>query len=260
VILIDMPLKTQPPSDIESEAKLRLRRTGAPLYRDLATVLERAIRSGLWKQGDQIPTEGELESQFGASRGTLRAAIAELVRKGLLHRQPGRGTFVLGPSFGTLERFFRYERMAQDPQIEPRNQVLHRHMVTADPRAAVALGVAAGTELTCVRRLRSHQSEPFLLIDSYFPPDIWHRISDADFDVHPLYDAFKDRFDLYVVSADEYLRADLADDSEAGFLQIARGSPVIRLERIAYTFESRPVEFRRAVGRGDRFHYHVRLE
>jgi GntR family transcriptional regulator len=241
-------------------ASLKLVRTDAPLYRDVATALERAIRDGVWKAGDQIPTEADLEARFHASRGTLRMAVSELVRKGLLHRQPGRGTFVLGPTFDSLERYFRYERLAGDDRIQPRNAVLDQHALAADDEVAAALGVAPGSDVAFLRRLRFHQEEPFLLVDSYFHPDAWALVSGADFSRHPLYDVFKNEFGLYVVSADEFLRASLASDVEAQLLQVERGNAVIRLERTAFTFAARPIEYRRAVGRADRFRYHVRLQ
>jgi len=239
---------------------IQLIRTPGPLYRDLTAALERAIKDGVWKPGDQIPTEPELEAQFGASRGTLRMAVSELVRKGMLHRQAGRGTFVIGPSFKSMERYFRYEDADGDPRILPRHTVLSQRRVRADARTARALGLAQGDEVAFVRRLRHYQEEPFLVVDSFFPMDVWQLIGEADLNAHRLYDIFRDECGLYIVSADEYLRAGLADKQEAGLLRIPKGSAVIRLERIAHTFEARPVEYRRAVGHSDRFHYHVRLE
>jgi GntR family transcriptional regulator len=244
----------------KAEATLRLVRTAAPLYRDVAAALERALREGVWKPGDQIPTEAELERRFGASRGTLRVAISELVRKGLLLRQPGRGTFVLGPEFRTLTRFFRIERQEDAQPIEPTPKALEQRLVKADQRTAAALKIEPGSDVAYVRRLRSHDKEPFQLVDSYFHMDAWRQIGGADFDQHPLYDLLKDSFGLYIVHADEYVRADLAGKAEAKLLGIAADSPVLRLERIAYTFEKRPVEYRRSVSRSDRFHYHVRLK
>ena len=240
-------------------ASLRFVRTAAPLYRDVAEALERALREGVWKPGDQIPTEPELEKKFGASRGTLRIAISELVRKGLLHRQSGRGTFVLGAEYRTLTRFFRYERRDQPAEIVPEPTALEQRTAAADARTAEVLGIELGTEVGFVRRLRRHEGEPFQVLDSYFCPDAWRKISGADFGIHPLYDKLKDSFDLYMLRADEFLRADLASEDEARLLEIEAGSPVMRLERIAYTFEDQPIEYRRSVARTDHFHYHVTL-
>jgi GntR family transcriptional regulator len=235
-------------------------RTAAPLYRDVAAALERRIRSGAWKPGDQIPTESQLEREFGSSRGTLRMAISELVRQGLLHPQPGRGTFVLGPSFKSLERFFRYESRGSDARLTPQNEVLRHGVRKASAQTATALGIETGADVGYVRRLRIHDGEPFLLIDSYFDFDEWQRIESADFRKHSLYDLLRDQYGVYIITADEYLRADLAATTEARLLHIAPRSAVIRLERTARSFENRPIEYRSAVGRADRFQYHVRLE
>ncbi len=241
-------------------ATAQLIRTAAPLYRDVANALERAIRENIWKPGDQIPTEPELEAQLGASRGTLRMAISELVRKGLLHRQSGRGTFVLGTSFKSMERYFRYKNANDDTEILPQHTVLHQNVLPASDAVAHALGLAPGTEVAALRRLRHCDGEPFLIVDSYFSMEIWNLIEHTDLAAHRLYNIFRDECELYVVSADEYLQAGLANEEESTRLRIPGGSAVIRLKRIAHTFENRPIEYREAVGHGDRFHYHVRLE
>ncbi len=234
-------------------------RTNGPIYKEVANVLEQRIRSGEWKPGDQIPTEAELETQFNASRGTLRAAVAQLVKQGLLKPQPGRGTFVLGPSFDSLERFFRYEGIGKAAQLSPEVRVLGRSIVKANKQTASVLGLASGAKVGRLRRLRLQKSEPFLVLDSFFSLEVWHQIEGADFTSHLLYDVLKDHHDLYIVSADEYLRAGLATDDEARLLNIEPRSAVIQIERIAYSFGNHPVEHRRATGRADRFRYHVKL-
>jgi GntR family transcriptional regulator len=238
---------------------LALVRTAAPLYRDVAAALERAIREGVWKAGEQIPTEPELERRFGASRGTIRQAIGALAQQGWLHRQAGRGTFVLGPSFESLERYFRYESLPGSAPLLPSNRVLDQAEVAADADIAAAFGITLGAPVAWLRRLRFSGEEPFLLVDSYFPMPVWQVVKDADFTYHPLYDLFKSHYAQFVIAADEFLRADLASSSDAALLGIIAGEPVIRIERTARSFEDRPIEYRRAVGRADRFRYHVRL-
>jgi GntR family transcriptional regulator len=234
-------------------------RSGAPLYRDIARALEANIRAGDWKPGDQIPTEAELEAKFGASRGTVRLAVAELVRQQLLHRQPGRGTFVLGPAFEDLTRFFCYERSDSPSPIVPEARELARIVLPADACVSAALGILEGQPVAHVRRLRSYQQEPFLLIDSYFTMSAWMQIEAADFNVYPLYDLLRDRFGFYIIAAEEFLTAGLATPEEAALLAIEPADAIVRIERVASTFGEEPVEYRRCAGRGDHFRYHVRL-
>ena len=69
-----------------------------PLYRQLAQHLESAIRSGALKPGDRLESEELLVRRFAVSRITVRLAVDELVRKQLIVRQQGKGTFVTLPA------------------------------------------------------------------------------------------------------------------------------------------------------------------
>jgi GntR family transcriptional regulator len=69
----------------------------APLYRQLAEELERAIETGTLKPGDRIASEHALAAAHGIGRPTVRQATDYLVRQGLLERRRGAGTFVLAP-------------------------------------------------------------------------------------------------------------------------------------------------------------------
>ncbi|MGI9254866.1 MAG: GntR family transcriptional regulator [Thermomicrobiales bacterium] len=73
------------------------RNASAPLYRQLATVLRRSIASGEARPGDRLPSESQLIGSYAVSRITVRQALAELEREGLVERSAGRGTFVREP-------------------------------------------------------------------------------------------------------------------------------------------------------------------
>ena len=181
------------------------------------------------------------------------------MRGGWLHRQAGRGTFVLGPSFESLERFFRQEALPGAPPLVPNNRVLARAIRPADAEIAAACGIAQGADVARVRRLRCNGDEPFPLVDSFFPVPVWQVVHEADFTRHPLYDLFKNAYGQFVIAAEDFPRAGLATAEEAALLGFTAGAPLIRIERDARSFEDQPIEYRRATGRADRFHYHVGL-
>lgn len=231
-----------------------------PLYKEIAALLRGEIMSGRWKPGARIPTEKVLAKELGVSLGTLRNAILELVRAGLLHRQQGRGTFVHGARFNnSMTRFFRYTRRDLNTPLIPKTTMLKQALVGADEQVARAFGLTPGTQIAHVRRLRTFEDEPFLLHDSYFPVAVWERISGADFTVPSLYDLLQEDYDIHIRAADEYLNADVAKGDEADILNIPPGTAIVRLERWAYTFDEQLLEFRRSIGRGDHFRYHARL-
>ncbi|MCH2108568.1 MAG: GntR family transcriptional regulator, partial [Polyangiaceae bacterium] len=65
-----------------------------PLYHQLAEILEERIRSGAYRPGDSIPTETQLAGEFELGRPTVRQATEQLVKKSLVERRRGSGTFV----------------------------------------------------------------------------------------------------------------------------------------------------------------------
>ncbi len=73
-----------------------------PLHAIIAGRAEARIRAGAWAPGDRLPPERELCRELAVSRATLRQALGELERRGLVTRHQGRGTFV-APTSGLVD-------------------------------------------------------------------------------------------------------------------------------------------------------------
>lgn len=85
-----------------------------PLHRRIRQDLEAKIQSGEWPAGARVPTEVELEQQYGVSRTTVQRALYDLTTAGLVERHRRRGTFVTDTATETnLVRFVNL--FLQDP-------------------------------------------------------------------------------------------------------------------------------------------------
>ena len=80
--------------------------TPRTVYTQIFHKISEDIANGVYQKGDMIPTQNELAEAFGVSRVTVREAIKELCRRGILETIKGRGTFVVkSPQvFGSTER------------------------------------------------------------------------------------------------------------------------------------------------------------
>ncbi|OGS35706.1 MAG: hypothetical protein A2293_03870 [Elusimicrobia bacterium RIFOXYB2_FULL_49_7] len=67
---------------------------GSPSYRQISDQFLEKIQNGELKPGDKIPTERDLAQNLKIARGTVKRAYEELIRKGVLQSEQGRGTFV----------------------------------------------------------------------------------------------------------------------------------------------------------------------
>ncbi len=73
-----------------------LKESPLPLYVQLKEVIKQQIAEGILKEGDPLPSERELCKIYNISHITVRQALVELTKEGILFRVPGRGTFVKG--------------------------------------------------------------------------------------------------------------------------------------------------------------------
>lgn len=65
-----------------------------PLYRKVRQVIAGRIASGEYRAGDRLPSEPTLAAELDVHRLTVRRALDELAREGLLHARQGAGTFI----------------------------------------------------------------------------------------------------------------------------------------------------------------------
>ncbi|MBP6901641.1 MAG: FadR family transcriptional regulator [Burkholderiaceae bacterium] len=73
-----------------------------PAYKTVSSAIERAILDGALRPGTALPTETELAERFGVHRSTVREALRQVEREGLLQRGEGRRLFVCLPGVDDL--------------------------------------------------------------------------------------------------------------------------------------------------------------
>jgi DNA-binding GntR family transcriptional regulator len=130
------------------------RTSPVPLYFQLAQYLETAIESGAVAQGGRLDNELQLAAQLGLSRPTVRRAIQYLVEKGLLVRKRGVGTSVVHAKVRRgIELTSLYDDLTRSDQ-RPTTKVLSNAVEPASREIADALGLAEGTPVTAIERLR----------------------------------------------------------------------------------------------------------
>lgn len=68
----------------------------------IAAEMRRSIQDGTWRRFERLPPSRELAQSLGVARNTLRDALAQLEREGLLETRPGSGTYVTAPEKDVL--------------------------------------------------------------------------------------------------------------------------------------------------------------
>lgn len=242
--------------DYMTSSDLRL-----PLYQRLRDDLAARINRREWRPGDMIPTEAELSATYGMAVGTVRKAIDQLVADGVVERRQGVGTQVRRARFNSsLFRFFRFQSETGE-RLAPESRILRREVVGASPAVAAALRLREGEPVISLSRLRLIGGVPLLAEEIRLEKARFEAILSldaADFG-DLLYPLYEERCGQVVVSAEETLTVETADDLRAHLLGLASGAPLVAIERVAFDLERRPIEWRRSRGPADRFRYHVEI-
>jgi GntR family transcriptional regulator len=229
-------------------------RAEGPLHVQIADVIEVAIASGDLQPGDRLPPERELAEHFGVNRLTLRQALSDLERRRLIRRSVGRrgGTFVAEPTVERdLSSFAGFSEQARRLGLTASAVLLHAEELPASDEVARGLEIEAGAPVFEVARLRLANKRPVVLESSSFPAERFGAMLDGPLE-GSLYELLTERYGARPCRAVETLEPVRADTHAAQLLGVARGAPLLLVERVAFDGDGRPVEFARDLFRGDR--------
>lgn len=230
-----------------------------PRYEVLITTLERQIREGEIVPGAALPTEPDLATLLGTSRTTIRHALDELARRGLVTRRRGIGTFVAAPAveqpLGRLSSFIQTLSSQRGDSI-PR---LLGVRLTANPTAAAFLIDAPDGVVFELSRLFSVDGEPFALEHIYLPDEIGEQLPIDRLSAAVIDDLIREITGIAVNRGHETLELAKLDREQAALFGARRGDPVFLLTRMVFAGEQ-PVQMRRIWIRGDRVRFHINLE
>ncbi|HEX3811356.1 MAG TPA: GntR family transcriptional regulator [Mycobacteriales bacterium] len=223
------------------------------LGRELSAILERYIFSGRWPTGSKIPAERELAAGFEVSRQTVRDALDELERAGLITRRHGSGTYVAARRLeqSLLGHFSIVESLRSAGAVVG-TKVLSQRVVPALPAIARDLGLRSGTRVVELERLRTAQGELFMLERTWMPARLLPGIAESDVANDGLYATLRDKYGIVLVRAVESFEPVILRPDEAAALEDEPGQPALMLLRTTYDSADRPIETARAILRADR--------
>ena len=226
----------------------------SPLYQQIKGLILGSLQAGEWKPGEAIPSEMELAARYRVSQGTVRKAIDELAADNLVVRRQGKGTFVATHAEQHVQyRFLRLMPDEGDPGSEgpAHRTILECKRIRATADIARALSLRTGDAVIQARRVLAFGDVPTILEDLWLPGAAFKGITSEQMAEYPgpTYAMIEVEFGVRMVRAEEKIRAVAADASSAALLQVESGTPLLSVERLAYTYIDSPMELRRGLYR-----------
>jgi GntR family transcriptional regulator len=236
----------------------------SPLYLQIKGLLLQSLQSGEWRPGEAIPSEMDLAARFRVSQGTVRKAIDDLSQENLLVRRQGKGTFVA--THAELQVQYRFLKLMPDledlaNQGPAQRQIIDCKRLRATSEVARALALRTADSVFQVRRVLSFLGQPTILEDLWLPAGPFKGLTAERLRLYsgPMYALFETEFGVRMVRAVERIRAVLPDASQCKLLGISNHTPLLSVERTAYTYNDVPMEIRRGFYLTDKHHYRNEL-
>ncbi len=228
-----------------------------PLYLQVKEALEHwistSMHEGSLSPGDRLPSENELSEKLKISNITIKRALDELRRQGMIQRIQGRGSFVIGQKklMLNLQRMFSLTTFTKESGMRPTREVLEMSEVVASPSICKHLALSPSARVIHLVRLRLMDKIPVAVDTSFLPMELFPDLISVYNDQLSLYEVMVSRYGREVVKAHDILSPVLIRPAEAVALQIPSGTIGIVVERTGFDAKDNPLEFTKMVFRGD---------
>jgi len=226
-----------------------------PIYAQISSWIEAKITTGEWQANYRLPGEIELARMLDVSRGSLRKAISQLIKKNLLVQIHGRGTFVSpfvfeqtwsGNLMGVSEEFLLLG-------IPFETEVLEQNIIPAPLVVAESLKLTPGEPIFYLKRLRRVEGSPFVIHENFFSGKKFQDLLMEDFTKNSLMETLEKRFNISIAWSSHTIAVVRANASFSEMLEIPLSDPLLYNEHILYDSEENPVNLAKSWYRADRY-------
>lgn len=231
-----------------------------PFYLQIKEALKQRILDGDYAAHEQLPSESELMKIFGVSRITVRQALRDLHSDGLVFGVQGKGTFVSRPKVAQdVQRLQGFGEAMSLQGYETSTRVLTIKERKPPKAVADAFAVKKSEKVVEIVRLRYLNREPISVDQSFFPLEIGRKLFARDLatDIFPM---LENEMNLPLDYADLRIEATMADEETGQHLNVKSGTPVLKITRLVFTKNGKPIDFEYLSYRGDAYQYHLRID
>jgi GntR family transcriptional regulator/GntR family frlABCD operon transcriptional regulator len=202
-----------------------------PLYKKLHSILREHIITGLYKEGDLLPSENELCVTHNVTRPTVRQALNELVREGYINKHHGKGSIVAIPSkeAGILSIQGTSSAIGKELQTK----IITRPYIAKWDDPFIFELSKHEIESGCIKmeRIRLINDVPVFYETTFLPNINLNGFCQRNFENKSLFKILSKYYGIEIRGGRQRFRAINAQGKIAKYLQIKKNKPILHLER-----------------------------
>jgi GntR family transcriptional regulator len=232
------------------------REKSTPIYRQLRLIIQDQIVMGDWVPGMLLPTEQEFCDQYQVSRITVRRALDEIARDGLIERIQGKGSLVSAKSSTRpKERRLGFTDILRSQNLPIRSELIDKGLVESNEELRGFLGLDEGdtTPMWRFERLRFIKEEPAVITETFVRKELGDKMIAYDLSKCSFYQLYEELTRRCVISNDGIIKAVSANPREAQLLHVPQGSAHLWFRGVAYIEGNIPIEVNYSIFHGEKF-------
>ncbi|MBM6387130.1 MULTISPECIES: GntR family transcriptional regulator [unclassified Paenibacillus] len=224
-----------------SEQRVSLKRKQGPLYQQIQKILKDRILHGVYPLGSIIPSEPQLEKEFGVSKMTVRGAVQELSLEGYVQKKSGVGTIVMrNTSHQKLSKGKRFTELLVEEGHKLEKRVLNSRLVSNDEGTEEY--DRFGPYCQRIERLYILNGQPYIhLIHFLAAAALPGGTQEMNTDIQSLYDSLEEN-DIMLENFRDRFFVEPAPPEVCRLLEIPAGMHVLKRLRNSYDGEGRLIE------------------
>lgn len=233
-----------------------------PLYVQLKETIKKDIEAEKYAKDTQLPTEKELCDMYNVSRITIRRAIIELEREGVVQKQHGIGTFVTNKKKikRDLISVAGFSEFLVQTGKQPKTKIISTEVLKASNWISEILNVPMKAPVLEIRRLHLIDNDPVHLETSYYSlrkfPDLEQHIEESN----SIYSILKERYSTKAVKNHKTLAAVFPTLEQAKLLQLTQDNIVFEVEKWAYDQKGEIIHFAKSYLPADKVSFTITNE
>ena len=224
-------------------------------YQEVARNIRKKILNGEYVAGKQLPLEKEMCVYYGVSRITIKRALDELVKQGLVIKRRGSGTFVKSVEdedireLSALRQFTGFSETYKNCKVE--TTIIKFDIIHPSEEVAAKLQMTTDDFVYDIMRIRYLDDEPIVVEYTKMPIQLVPGIK-RDILMKSIYAYIEGVLKFKIQSAHRTVRAVMPSKEEKDYLQITEVLPILEVEQVAFFDDGRPFEYSISHHRADK--------
>ena len=234
------------------------KRSPIPAYHQITSHLKERISLGEWNLGDKLPTEEALSQEYHVSRITLRKAMAELERQGLVTRYQGKGAFLVGTPYPFVESLNLpgMDQAVRRPRYD-REILEWKRTDQVEPALRQAFSLSEKRPLIHLSRLFLLEGKTLALNRVWMPEELVPGILEDGLLNNSISETMAQRYGKPFSRIENYMAASRLNAADAAIMRSVYDTPILEILSTHYLENGQPAQFSRTLWVGSlvRFHF-----